>query len=169
MILVDEHIERYLEKMVRLVVDHPTLQGHPIETIEATCRVLAFGMRPIVEVLEETDCRFVFRIISPPLASYIGGCLGNDTNCHLHTGEHATTQSNALIGICTDAVMRSLGGRLITVDPLSFRNPLPHGEPVLVIIEVINRDRLTKGTIEVKSATTGKIIMKKANLTMSNQ
>lgn len=80
-------------------------------------------------------------------------------------------QSNAIIGICTDAVMRSLKGRLIKVDPLNFRDALPVGTPMLVTIEIDEREhRLMKfGTIEVTREDGKTKIMKKAHLTMSRQ
>ncbi len=161
------HIEAYLIEIADLLLSDPSLAGHPTETVVATARVLAYRVRPIAHVLEESTDRFVFRITSPRLATLVGGCMGNDTNSDRHTGAAAITQSNALIAICTDAVMQSLKGSLITVDPLNFRNALPVEESVIVTIENINRKKLTIGTIVVVNEVTQKVILKKADLQMS--
>jgi hypothetical protein len=166
MIQLEIHIEHYLEEIRESIRSHPLLKGHPPETIDATCRVLAYGMRPIVDVLKESEEQFIFKVISPALATYLGGCLGNDTNSDRHTGEAAVTQSNAIIGICTDAVMRSLKGSLLVVAPLNFREALPIGSPVFVTITVTKRGKLTKGTIVVATES-GKTIMREAELVMS--
>lgn len=165
---LEPHIEMYLDEMVRVVARHPSMTQMPQAAIENICRVLAYDMRPRVEVMEETELRFVFRVVSPPLASFIGGCLGNDTNAHVHTGQNAVAQSNALIGICTDAVMRTLKGKLIKVDPLNFRDSLPVGTPMLVTIEMDERERrgMRFGTIEVTHEYGETPVMKKAGLTM---
>jgi hypothetical protein len=164
---IQAHIETYLEKMVGVVARHPDMTQMPLAAIEGVCRVLAYGMRPEVEVLEESELHSVFRIISPPLASYVGGCLGNDTNSDLHTGEAAITQSNALIGICTDSVMRRMGGTLTVVNPLNFEKALPFEEAVLVTIIITKPGRAKiLGEIEVINERTGIVIMRKAGLIM---
>ncbi len=164
---IEDHIEAYLEEMVGVVIRHPSMSQMPIAAVEAVCRVLAYGMRPVVEVLEESESRFLFRVVSPSLASYIGGCLGNDTNSAIHTGENAITQSNALFGICTDTVMRSYKeGTFILANPLSFRTALPFGKPVRVTIEIGPRRRKTGGTIEAVLEENGKWVMPKAEIEM---
>jgi hypothetical protein len=165
----EPHIETYAMEMASIIGKDPEMRHIPIAMTELMCRKLAYGARPQVTIIEESRSRFIFKVVSPPLASLVGGCLGNDTNSHLHAGEFAVMQSNAIIGICTDAVMRTLKGRLLKVDPLNFRDSLPVGTPVIVTIEMDERDRLGKrfGTIEVTREDGGTAVMKKAILTMS--
>jgi hypothetical protein len=97
----------------------------------------------------------------------LGIILGNDTNASRHIGPNGTTQSNAIIGICTDAVMRGLGGELLEVNPLTFRNSIPLDEPVLVRIVLGRRKQLTTATIVVERECDGKVVLKQADLKMT--
>jgi hypothetical protein len=161
------HIETYAMNIARELDNDPELRHYPPQFIEAVCRSLAYRVRPIVDEIEKTENRFVFRVISPPIASFVGGCMGNDTNVHLHTGEAAITQSNALFAICTDTVMRSYGeGQFTLAEPLEFRTALPFGVSVIVTIEIGPRKRITKGTIEVKIEENGKLVFPEGKIRM---
>lgn len=162
------HIQDYIDEMLQVHREDPDLDRFSDEDLRFLLSKQAFGIRPRVDVLKEDENGvWLFRIVSPRLASAMGGCMGNDTNFHKHTGPNATTQSNALIGICTDAVMRSLGGELLKVDDLNFRTALPIETPVLVTITLKERGRLTTGTIKIVIEETGKAIMKQADLEMT--
>lgn len=163
------HIEEYVRRMLEVAEKIPELAHKSKDLLRDIYRPTAYHTKPVVEVLsvDESIGEFRFQIISPPMATLWGGCIGNDTNIDRHTGPQAITQSNALIGICTDAVMRALGGSLLIVDPLNFRKALPLEHPVIVTIVILARGKLTKGTIEVVTET-GEIIMRKAKLTMSS-
>lgn len=168
---LEEHIEMYITEIANAVGRDPEMRHYPLAFTEAVVRSIAYAVRPQVEVvsevISETKSCFIFRVISPPVASFVGGCLGNDTNAHLHTGEAAITQSNALFAICTDAVMRSYKeGSFTLAEPLEFRTALPFGKPVLVTIEIGPRKRLTRGSIEVKLEENSKLIFPKAKIHM---
>lgn len=163
------HIEEYVLRMLEVAGKIPELASKPLDLLRDIYRATAYHTKPVVEVLlaDESSGKFRFKIISPPMATLWGGCIGNDTNVDRHAGQNAVTQSNAIIGICTDAVMRAMGGSLLIVDPLSFRKALPLGKPVIVTMTVGKPKRLTEGTIEV--ATEDNLtIMRKAKLTMSS-
>ena len=165
----EAHIEAYVRRMVEVAEKIPELAKYSTELLRDIYRPTAYHTKPVVKVLsvDESIGEFIFKIVSPEMATLWGGCIGNDTNVDRHTGPQAITQSNALIGICTDAVMRALGGSLLIVDPLNFRKALPLEHPVIVTIVILARGKLTKGTIEVVTET-GEIIMRKAKLTMSS-
>ena len=166
---LEAHIERSVMEAASMIGRRPSMQHYPQAFIENVIRELAYMARPDVELIKQEKNLFIFKIISPPIASNVGCWLGNDTNSHLHTGDDATTQSNALIGICTDAVMRTLGeegGELTLVKPLNFRNPLPRGIPVIVTIEITRHGKSPAGTIEVVTEEGGITIMRKAVILM---
>ena len=63
--------------------------------------------------------------------------------------------------------MHAMGGELLEVNPLTFRNSIPLGESVLVEIRLGEPKRLTEGTIVVKRERDGKVILKQAGLVMT--
>lgn len=168
--LFKKHLEEAALELTRLVrARSPGLQGYCTEEVTyANFLTMAYASNPKCEVLtsEETNT-YLFRITSPPEGSCLGIILGNDTNASRHTGPDGTTQSNAIIGICTDAVMRALGGELLEVDPLTFRNPIPLGESALVKIVLLERTRLTLATIIVIRESDNKVVLKQAQLKMT--
>lgn len=166
---LEVHIETPVMEAASMIGRRPNMQHYPQAFIENVIRELAYMARPDVELIKQEKSLFIFKVISPPIASNVGCWLGNDTNSHLHTGDDATTQSNALIGICTAVVMRTLGeegGELTLVKPLNFRNPLPRGMPVLVTIEITRHGKSPAGTIEVVTEEGRKTIMRKAIILM---
>jgi hypothetical protein len=168
--LTETHLEEAAYELTRLVrASSPALQAGCTEEITyANFLAMAYASNPICDVLESGDQNiFLFRITSPPGGSCLGTILGNDTNASRHIGTNGTTQSNAIIGICTDAVMRALGGELLEVDPLTFRTPIPLGEPALVTIVLKARKQLTLATILVTRECDGKVVLKQANLKMT--
>lgn len=169
-VLFKAHLEEVASELTRIIREQcPVLQRHSIEEVShAHCLAIAYVGSPVCEVLEsEAENLHRFRITSPPAASCLGVIIGNDTNAARHIGVGGTTQSNAIIGICTDAVMHAMGGELLEVNPLTFRNSIPLGEPVLVEIVLGEPKRLTAGTIVVKRERDGKIILRQANLKMT--
>lgn len=168
--LFQAHLEEAASELTSLVRSRSTaLQNHCAEeTTHANFLAMAYISNPICEILEskEKDV-YLFRITSPPAGSCLGIILGNDTNASRHIGPNGTTQSNAIIGICTDAVMRGLGGELLEVNPLTFRNSIPLDEPVLVRIVLGRRKQLTTATIVVERECDGKVVLKQADLKMT--
>lgn len=168
--LLQDHLEKAAWELTRLVrARSPALQTScPEELTHANFLAMAYASNPRCEVLESGEKNvYLFRITSPPEGSCLGIVIGNDTNAASHIGQHGTTQSNAIIGICTNAVMRALGGKLLEVNPFTFRNAIPLDEPVLVKIVLRNRRRLTTGTIVVTQESNGRVVLKEAELKMT--
>ncbi len=175
---ISEGVEDYLKKtareLTRRVRERSThlSQICSIKVTYANFLEMAKVAKPICEVLEagepdsEGKRRFKFRITSPDEASLLGIIIGGDTNAELHMGPGGTTQSNALIGICTYAVMRSLGGILKIIDPMNFASALQLGEPVLITITIGPGRAKVLGDIIMIHEQSGQIIMDKAKLTM---
>ncbi len=165
-----EHLEETAKELTRLVrAESVALRNICSEEItHAHFLTMAYASHPICEVLEsEEKDVYLFQIISPAAGSCLGIILGNDTNYRRHIGLNGTTQSNAIIGICTDAVMRALGGELLEVNPLTFRKSILLGEPVLVKIALVKRKKLTFATIIVMRKRDNEIVLKLANLKMT--
>jgi hypothetical protein len=168
--LFQAHLEEAASTLASVVWSQsPALQSHcSEETTHANFLAMAYASCPRCEVLDsEEENIYLFRITSPATGSCLGVILGNDTNASRHIGQNGTTQSNAIIGICTDAVMRGLGGELLEVNPLSFRKPIPLEKPVVVKITLTRRSKLTIGTIAVTREYDGEIVLKKAILKMT--
>ncbi len=168
--LFQAHLEEVASELTRLVREQtPALEGYCSEELtHANFLAMAYASSPVCVVLDSGDEKVHrFRITSPPAGSCLGVIIGNDTNAARHIGVGGTTQSNAIIGICTDAVMRALGGELLEVNPLTFRNSIPLGEPVLVEIVLGEPKRLTEGTIVMKRERDGKVILRQAGLKMT--
>lgn len=168
--LFQAHLEEVASELTRLVREQtPALEGYCSEELShAHYLAMAYISSPVCEVLDsEEENLHLFRITSPAAASCLGVIIGNDTNATRHIGPGGTTQSNAIIGVCTDAVMHAMGGELLEVNPLTFRNSIPLGEPVLVEIRLGEPKRLTEGTIVVKRERDGKVILKQAGLVMT--
>lgn len=166
------HIEAYANRLTELMRKQvSTLRRFTEDVTLAHYIALGYSSMPKCEVLDtDTDSIFLFRISSPEQASCLGGIIGNDTNYHLHIGENSITQSNSIIGICTDAVMRTLGMTLTTVNPLRFGAAIPMGQSVLVTIEVndpqgLKSKKRSSGTITLELEP-GKKVMKTAELLM---
>ncbi len=175
---INEGVEDYLKKTARELtrsVRAKSLFLYRVCSLKITYAnflEMAKVAKPICEVIEsgvpdsEGRIRFKFRITSPAEASLLGTIIGGDTNAELHMGPNGTTQSNALIGICTYAVMRSLGGILKIIDPMNFASALPLSEPVLITITIVPGRAKVLGDIIMTHEQSGRIIMNKANLTM---
>lgn len=175
---ISEGVEDYLKKTARELtrkVRARSLFLYRVCSLKITYAnflEMAKVAKPICEVIEsgvpdsEGRIRFKFRITSPAEASLLGTIIGGDTNAELHMGPNGTTQSNALIGICTYAVMRSLGGILKIIDPMNFASALPLSEPVLITITIVPGRAKVLGDIIMTHEQSGRIIMNKANLTM---
>lgn len=167
-----DHIEAYANRLTELMRKQvSTLRRFTEDVTLAHYIALGYASMPKCEVLDtDTDSTFLFRISSPEQASCLGGIIGNDTNFHLHIGENSITQSNGIIGICTDAVMRTLGMTLTTVNPLRFGTAIPMEKSVLVTIEVddphgIKSKTRSSGTITLELEP-GQKVMKTAQLLM---
>lgn len=168
--LFQAHLEEVASELTRIIREQcSALRRHSTEEVtHAHCLAMAYAASPVCEVLDSKEENLHrFRITSPPAASCLGVIIGNDTNAARHIGVGGTTQSNAIIGICTDAVMHALGGELLEVNPLTFRNSIPLGEPVVVEIVLGERKRLTEGTIVVRRQDDGKVILRQAGLKMT--
>jgi hypothetical protein len=167
---IAEHLERAARELTQLVrIALPSLEKVCDEDVTYTnFLAMAYASFPRCEILESaSDNEFQFKITSPPSASCLGSIIGDDTNADKHIGPNGTTQSNALIGICTTAVMRALGGELLLVDPLSFRSALPLGESALVTIKLHERRQLTLGSIVVVRTSDEKVILRQAKIKMT--